>query len=82
MRQELSFYLTLVLLKDEESGDYTAFYAQFPEASAQGKTQDEARKLLNEIFPHMLEDKKAEFLKYHPEALNKSIKLSEQKATA
>lgn len=60
------------MIQDEKSGDYTAFFAQFPDASAQGKSQDEAKKLLFEIFPYLLVQKKEEFLKYHPDWKNDS----------
>lgn len=65
MEQNLNFYLSLVLLQDEKTGDFTAFYAQFPEASAQGRTKEEAESLLDQIFPYLLHDKKEEFIKYH-----------------
>lgn len=64
---DLIFYLTPVYIIDEKTGDITAFFAQFPEAAAQGRDKDEAKKLLFEIFPHMLNDKKEQFLKdFHP----------------
>ena len=65
MKQDLSFYLTIVFLQDDKTGDTTAFFAQFPEATAQGRTQDEAQKLLFEVFPYMLKDKGEEFKQYH-----------------
>ncbi len=64
-QQHLNFYLTLVFTHDEKTGDFTACYAQFPEASAQGRTQEEAKKLLDEIFPYLMKDKKDEFVRYH-----------------
>jgi predicted RNase H-like HicB family nuclease len=39
MVQKVKFYLTLALLQDQETGDFTAYYVQFPEASAQGRTR-------------------------------------------
>lgn len=59
----LSFYLTVVYLEDQDSGDFTAFYAQFPDAIAQGRTKEEAKNLLIEIFPIMMEDKHEDFFK-------------------
>lgn len=59
----LTFYLTTVYLEDIETGDITAFFAQFPEAIAQGRTKEEARNFLAEIFPVMMEDKQDEFIK-------------------
>ena len=55
MEETLKFYLSLVLQQDEKTGDFTAFYAQFPEAAAQGRTQEEAKLLLDQIFPYLLE---------------------------
>ncbi len=66
--QNISFYLTLALAKDEETGDFTAYYVQFPEACAQGRNEQEAVKLLDEIFPYLLERKKTEFIKYHQDS--------------
>lgn len=77
-QQLLSFCLTTVFLEDEKTGDITAFYAQFPDASAQGRDKDEAKKLLDEIFPHMLREKGEEFKRYHI-AHNKSVSYLEQK---
>lgn len=65
MEQTLQFYLSLVFEQDENTGDFTAFYAQFPEASAQGRSKEEAKRLLDEIFPCLLNDKKEEYLKEH-----------------
>ena len=59
----LKFYLSIIYLEDSESGDITAFFAQFPDAVAQGRTKEEAKNLLTEIFPVMMEDKQEEFLK-------------------
>lgn len=58
----LTFFLTVVYLEDEKTGDVTAFYAQFPEATSQGKDKEEAKMLLNEIFPLMMEDKQQELI--------------------
>lgn len=80
--QNINFYLTLALTKDEESGDYTAYYVQFPEACAQGRNEKEAVKLLDEIFPYLLERKKTEFIKYHEETSNPAIKYQDRKMTA
>lgn len=58
----LRFYLTTIYLEDSESGNITAFFAQFPDAVAQGRTKEEAKDLLIEIFPVMMEDKQQEFV--------------------
>jgi len=65
MLQKVKFLLTIAFLKDADSGDFTAYYVQFPEACAQGRTKKEAEKLLDEIFPYLLKSKKEEFIKYH-----------------
>ena len=65
MDQHIKLYWSLVFQTDESSGDITAFYLQCPEASAQGRTKEEAKALLHEIFPYALKEKKEEFLCYH-----------------
>lgn len=61
--QNIQFFLTLALTKDEETGDFTAYYVQFPEACAQGRDKAEAVKLLDEIFPFLLEKKERRIYK-------------------
>lgn len=39
---EMKFSLVAVLVEDETSGGYTAFFKQFPEVIAQGTTIDDA----------------------------------------
>lgn len=63
MANESDFYLTMVFVEDEKTGEVAAFFAQFPEASAQGKDENEAKQLLYKIFPIMPEDKGDEFIK-------------------
>lgn len=63
---QLMFNLTTVFLEDDKTGNITAFFAQFPDASAEGRNKEEAEKLLMEIFPIMLEEKKEQFLKEFP----------------
>lgn len=58
-----TFELTIILVPDKKSGHYSAFFAQFPEAIASGKTEQEAQLNLFDIFRVMLEDKKQEILK-------------------
>ena len=36
--------LTAILVKDKKSGGFSAFFAQFPEAVAQGHDEKEAKK--------------------------------------
>lgn len=52
--------LKAILIGDKNSGGFSAFFAQFPEAMAQGSNQDEAMKNLVEIFTVMLLDKSQE----------------------
>lgn len=77
--RSLKFSLSLVFLQDEKRGDFTAFYAQFPEASAQGRTKEEAEMLLDQIFPFLLQEKKEEFLRGHGTA---SLQILERKMVA
>ncbi len=79
--QSINFYLTLALTKDEETGDFTAYYVQFPEACSQGRNEIEAIRLLDEIFPYILDIKKNEFIKYHNEKGPTKIKYQDRKMT-
>lgn len=80
--QNIQFYLTLALSKDEKSGDFTAYYVQFPEACAQGRNEKEAVKLLDEVFPFLLQMKKDEFIKYHEENSKSKIEFKDRQMTA
>jgi predicted RNase H-like HicB family nuclease len=80
--QNIQFFLTLAWTKDDETGDYTAYYVQFPEACAQGRNKAEAVKLLDEIFPYLLEKKKQEFIKYHSSHSNSVTKYEDREMTA
>jgi len=80
--QNIRFFLTLAFTKDDESGDYTAYYVQFPEACGQGRDKAEAIKLLDEIFPHLLEKKKNEFIKYHQGNSSSATKYEDIQMTA
>lgn len=80
--KNIKFYLTLALSKDKESGDFTAYYVQFPEACAQGRDEKEAVKLLDEIFPYLLDKKKQEFITYHENVKNSPIKYQDRQMTA
>jgi predicted RNase H-like HicB family nuclease len=59
----LSIELTTVLVEDKKTGHYSAFFAQFPEAIAYGRNEDEAEINLYDIFAVMLRDKKNEVLR-------------------
>lgn len=78
----LMFYLTVVYIKDNETGDITAFYAQFPDATAQGRTKKEATNLLNEIFPIMMEEKQEQLLKEIYKTFGSDISFERQQVTA
>ena len=52
--------LTAILVKDKKSGGFSAFFAQFPEAVAQGHDEKEAMENMIEVFKIMLLDKKQE----------------------
>ena len=52
------FELTKILVPDKKYGGYSAFFAQFPEAIAQGETEEETTRNLYELFKLMLQDKK------------------------
>lgn len=79
--QNIKFYLTLALSKDEQTGDFTAYYVQFPDACAQGRDEKEAVKLLDEIFPYLLEMKKKEFIKYHQKNSPSTIQYKDRQMT-
>jgi predicted RNase H-like HicB family nuclease len=52
--------LTGILVEDENEKGFTAFLAEFPEAVAEGETEDEAKKNLFEALVSYLEHKKEE----------------------
>jgi predicted RNase H-like HicB family nuclease len=51
-----------VLVKDEATGYYTAYFAEIPEAVAQGKTQKEAKENLLQIVPFALRGRREDEL--------------------
>lgn len=58
--------LTGILIEDKQSGGFTAFFAEFPEAVAEGANEVEVQKNLFEALTNVLEVKKDEY----PEELN------------
>ncbi len=62
--------LTTILVPDEKTGFFSAFFAQFPEAIAQGENEDDAQVNLLRIFSVMLRDKKEEVIKQIEPKLN------------
>lgn len=72
------FELTWVLVKDKATGYYSAYFAEIPEAIAQGKTQKEAKENLLQIIPFALHDRKEDELskyKDNAEYKTKSIQI-------
>ena len=57
-KNELQLTLTGIIVSDESSGQFTAFFAEFPEAIACGETKEAAHQNLFQIFTIMLEDKR------------------------
>jgi predicted RNase H-like HicB family nuclease len=64
MPSPTSFELTIILVPDKKTGQYTSFFAQFPEVVAIGNDEKEAQLNLFDIFRVMLEDKKKEMLEH------------------
>lgn len=62
MAQGTMISLTGVLVPDS-SGQYSAFFAEFPEAIASGETEEEAQSNLLQLFMTMLNDRKGEVMK-------------------
>lgn len=57
--------LTWILIRDKATGDYTACFAEIPEAIAQGRTQKEAKNNLLQIIPFALHDRKEDAMKLY-----------------
>jgi hypothetical protein len=57
--------LTMIFVPDQKTGQTTAFFAQFPEALAIGKDEDDAQIRLMNIFTLMMNDRKEEVMKQH-----------------
>jgi predicted RNase H-like HicB family nuclease len=51
--------LTAIFVQDKNGG-YSSFFAQFPEAMAQGHNEEEALNNLLDVFQVMLDDRKYE----------------------
>lgn len=54
--------LTAILIPDKKTGEYSAFFAQFPGAIAQGGDEKEAMNNLVILLQHVMEDQKNESL--------------------
>ena len=57
------FELTWILIKDKATSYYSAYFAEIPEAVAQGKTQKEAKEHMLQIIPFALQDRKEDTLR-------------------
>ncbi|HUN04612.1 MAG TPA: type II toxin-antitoxin system HicB family antitoxin [Niabella sp.] len=58
--KKVSISLTGIIIKDNENKGYTAYFAEFPEAIADGKEISDAETNLIEAFKVMLETRKLE----------------------
>ncbi len=48
---EFMFHLTIIFLEDENTGTVTAFFAQFPQASAEGRNKEEQDSFYRKYSP-------------------------------
>ena len=62
MNQKPKFEFTIIIIPDEKSGQFTAFFAQFPQAIAIGDTVEEAQINLIDITNKMLNDQKNQII--------------------
>ena len=61
MNNKISFEMDLTaIFVQDKSGGFSSFFAEFPEAIAQGSSKEEALSNLKDIFSLMLNDKKQE----------------------
>ena len=58
--KQVTINLTGILIGDKGAKGYTAYFAEFPEAIADGNTEDEARTNLFEAFKILLETRRLE----------------------
>jgi predicted RNase H-like HicB family nuclease len=59
---EFKIALTEIVVPDERTSQFSAFFAEFPEAIACGDTQDEAKNNLHMLIQVMLNDRKMEVM--------------------
>lgn len=57
------FELTGIIVPDDQTGQFSAFFAEFPEAIACGNSIEEAQQNLYNLFQVMLQDRKQEVIK-------------------
>ena len=58
----LSIELTALLVQDKKTGYFSVFFAQFPEAIAFGRDENEAERNLYDLFSVMLRDREKEMM--------------------
>ncbi len=58
--KKVTINLTGILIEDEKDRGYTAYFAEFPEAIADGANEEEAKQNLFEAFKIMLETRRLE----------------------
>lgn len=68
----------IIIVPDEESGQFSAFFAQFPQAIAVGDTEDEAVTKLIPLVTRMLSDTKEEMIS----SVRQKYKYSEKQVSA
>ena len=66
LTETIALDLTVILVTDEETGLVSATCAQFPEAMAQGATNEEAVNNLAHLIPFVLYDKGQEAIRQFP----------------
>ncbi|HRO43928.1 MAG TPA: type II toxin-antitoxin system HicB family antitoxin [Flavipsychrobacter sp.] len=62
--------LTGIIVPDEKTGQYSAFFAEFPEAIACGSSMEDAQQNLMTLFQVMLQDRKEDVIKNHMDHVN------------
>ena len=70
--------LTGILVPDEKTGQFSAFFAEFPEAIASGENEVEAQGNLLMLFKIMLHDRKEEVMSNyidHYKYITKSVNM-------
>lgn len=58
--KKVSFSLTAVVIKDKQERGFTAYFAEFPEAIADGSSLEDAHSNLIDAFKIMLESRRLE----------------------
>lgn len=58
MKQKQNLEFNIIVVPDKKTGQFTAFFAQFPQAIAIGDTESEAQLNLMETVKVMMQDKR------------------------